>query len=71
MADLIWTDTDTSRLLDLIEENEIIWNIRSKEYKNRPLRKRTVFEVCDALNITAQTHTYRYKTFILFTTFLL
>ena len=35
MADFIWTDTVTSRLLDLIEENEIIWNIRSKEYKNR------------------------------------
>ena len=35
MADFIWTETVTSRLIDLIEENEIIWNIRSKEYKNR------------------------------------
>ena len=52
MADFIWTDTVTSRLIDIIEENETIWNIRSKEYKNRDLRKRTVLEVCDALNIT-------------------
>ena len=45
MADFIWTDTVTSRHIDLIEENVIIWNIRSKEYKNRDLRKRTVLEV--------------------------
>ena len=54
MADFIWTNTVTSRLIDLIEENEIIRNIRSKEYKNRDLRKRTVLEVCDAFNITGE-----------------
>ena len=42
MADFSWTDTVTSRLIDLIEENENIWNIRSKEYKNRDLIKMTV-----------------------------
>ena len=74
MSDFIWTDTVTSRLIDLIEENEIIWNIRSKEYKNRDLRKRTVLEVCGALNITGESCDHKHIhtdtiTFILFTTF--
>ena len=60
MADFIWTDTVTPRHIDLIEENESIWNIRSKEYKNRDLRKGTVLEVCDALNITGESFEHKH-----------
>ena len=46
MADFIWTDTITSRLIDLREGNEIIWNIRSKEYKNRAVTNLATTHVC-------------------------
>ncbi|KAG7171984.1 putative Alcohol dehydrogenase transcription factor Myb/SANT-like-containing protein 19 [Homarus americanus] len=45
-----WSDTGTEMLISLYDENELLWNIRSAEYRNRVKKHEEFKRIGETIN---------------------
>ena len=46
-----WNDDDTKLVLDLLRNQEYLWNVKSENYRNRTIRDKALEEMAKQLNI--------------------
>jgi hypothetical protein len=46
-----WTDDQTQLVLDLLSNQECLWNVKSENYRNRNIRDKALEETLKQLNI--------------------
>ena len=46
-----WRDDHTQLVLDLLRNQECLWNVKSENYRNRNIRDNTLEEMVKQLNI--------------------
>ena len=51
-----WRDDHTQLVLDLLLNQECLWNVKSENYRNRTIRDKVLEEMVKQLNIPDLTH---------------
>ena len=51
-----WRDEHTPLVLDLLRNQECLWNVKSENYRNRNIRDNALEETVKQLNIPDLTH---------------
>lgn len=46
-----WSDMETRKLIALYEENEILWNVTSKDYRNRVKKHEAIRAISNKLKV--------------------